>query len=130
GVAFAARSSAAPTDSVPWRALARVRGRELPVLVRKVEASHEALLLLLLRDVQEELADRDAVPGRVGVEAVDVLIALLPDVLADDGGRQLLGGEELRVHPDHEDLLVVRAVEDADAAPLGEGLARAPHVVV
>ena len=43
---------------VPVRALAHVAGRELPVLLGLVEPLQEALLLLLARDVEEELEDQ------------------------------------------------------------------------
>jgi hypothetical protein len=46
-------------------ALAHVVGRELPVLLRTLEPLEEAALLLVAGDVEEELADDDAVAGEV-----------------------------------------------------------------
>ena len=71
-----------------------------------------------------------AVAGQVALEGVDVLVALLPDLLGDELGRQLLPGQELRVHPHDQHFFVVGPVEDADPAALGQRLRRAPEKVV
>ena len=68
--------------------------------------------------------------AEVALEGADVLEALVPDLLGDQLRRQLLLGEELRVHAHDQRLLVVAAVEDADAAALGQALHAAPEVVV
>src|SRR5262249_4162472 len=94
------------------------------------DATEEALALLLVGDVEEELADDDAVVGEVALEGADVLVALVPDVLGDQLGGEPLPLQEFRVHPDHQRLLVVAAVEDTDAAALGEALHAAPEEVV
>jgi len=70
-------------------------------------------------DVQEELEDDDVVVKERALELVDVFEA------APDG----LGGDEL-VDPRREDVLVVRAVEDADHAARGNGLVNAPEKIV
>jgi len=62
---------------VPVCALADVVGLELPVLLRLVQPLQEALLLLVARQVQEELEDQVAVPRKVPLDARDVLAALL-----------------------------------------------------
>ena len=79
-------SGSRPSSRARWASA----DRELPVLVGIVEALQEALLLLLLRHVQEELADQDAVAHEVALEVADVLVALLPDRLGDQRRRQLL----------------------------------------
>ena len=71
-----------------------------------------------------------AVAREVALEVADVLVALLPDVLADERRRQLLAFQKLGVHPHDQHFLVVAAVEDADAAALGQVLRAPPHVVV
>jgi hypothetical protein len=109
----------------------QVGGRELPVLGRVVQAVEEPLLLFLLGDVQEDLHDPGAVAVEVVLKGVDVRITLLPHGLgrlfARDGPSS---GQELRVHPDHEDLLVVGAVEDADPPAFGQRLGGPPQEVV
>jgi len=55
------------------------------------EAFQKALLLLLLRDVQEELHHDDSIVREVLLESADVLETLLPDApLVTQLGRQLL----------------------------------------
>ena len=59
----------------------------------------------------------------------DRLHALLPQAVRIQTGEVLLL-EYLGMDPDHEDLLVVAAVEDADAAPLGQAAGGAPQEIV
>ena len=116
---------------VPVTALGQVGGRELPVLRRVVQAVEEPPLLLLLGDVQEDLHDPGAAAVEVALEGVDVRIALLPQRLGRLFGRDgPSSGQELRVHPDDEYLLVVGAVENADPAAFGERLGGPPQEVV
>src|SRR5512135_19699 len=75
---------------LPVAALAHVRGRELPVLVRVVQPLEKAPFLLGARHVQEELEEQEAVACEIALEIGDVLEALLPDVLADHLRWQLL----------------------------------------
>src|SRR6185503_13597009 len=108
----------------------RVRERELPILRRLVEPAEEAALLLPLGEVEEELPDERPVPGEVALEGVDVLEALLPNLLGLELGRDLLPPQDLGVDACDQDLLVVGTVEDPDAAALRETARRAPHEVV
>ena len=62
--------------------LGEIGGRELPVLVRIVDPRQEPPPLLVLGDVEEELENLGAVPVKVPLEGVDVLVALLPHPLA------------------------------------------------
>jgi hypothetical protein len=110
--------------------LLHVPGRELPVLLRLVDALEEAPLLLVARDVQEELADQHAVARQVAFECADVLVAVVPDILAEKLRWQLLGGQVFGVHLHGEHLLVVTAIEDADAPALGQVPQAAPQVVM
>jgi hypothetical protein len=80
--------------------------------------------------VQEELQHDHAVPAQVTLEPADVRVAILEDLLRLRLDGQPLALEELGMHADHQHLLVVRAVEDADAAALGEALRAAPEKVV
>src|SRR5216683_5688203 len=103
----------------PELALLEVGLVQLPVLVGGVDAGLQAASLLLVGDVQEKLEDDDVVVEERALELVDVFEA------APDG----LGGDEL-VDPRREDVLVVRAVEDADHAARGNGLVNAPEKIV
>ena len=80
--------------------------------------------------MQVELEDDRAVPRQVLFERVDVFEALVPDLLRDKRGRQLLRLEVLRVDAYRDDFLVVRTVEDADAPALGQDFRRAPEEIV
>src|SRR5262249_61869854 len=71
--------------------------------------------LLLLGDVEKELANDNAITGKISLEVPDVLEALLPNVLRHQLRRQFLRLEKLPMHPYDERLLVVATVEDADA---------------
>ena len=90
----------------------------------------EPAALLLLADVEEELDDPEALVGEVALPVVDLAEAAVPDAPVLELGRELLAGEDLRVDPDDEHLLVVGAVEDADVAALRQLLRVAPEVVV
>jgi hypothetical protein len=103
---------------------------ELPFLAGAVESRDEPLLLDRLRDVQEELDDLRAVAVEVALEGIDVLVALLPERLVSLAGREALRREPLRMHLQRDDLLVVRAVEDADASPPRQCVRDPPEVVV
>ena len=90
----------------------------------------EAPPLLLLRDVEEELHELEALVRQVALPVVDLAEAALPDARALELRRDLLAGQDLRVDPDDQDLLVVGAIEDADVAAFGQLLRVAPQVVV
>src|ERR1700722_16851073 len=87
--------------------------------------------LLFLRDVEEELDHTGAASIQMVLEGVDVLVPSLPKVRTGLGpGWEMLWGQQFGVHPDDQDLLVVRAVEDPDPPPLGQYLAATPEEVV
>jgi hypothetical protein len=64
---------------VPAIALGDVGGRELPVVVRQIEAAQQANPLLLLREVEEQLDDPEAVVAEVSLPVVDLAVAPVPD---------------------------------------------------
>jgi len=77
--------------------------------------------LLVLGQVQEDLDDAGAVAVQVGLGVDDGLEAVAPEVARGEGlVGQLLAAQDLGEHAHDEHLLVVRAVEDADAAALGQ----------
>src|SRR5262252_1670972 len=107
-----------------------VRSRELPVLLRYIEALHKALFLLLARHVQEELEDDDSLPSEVILKVRDIGEPLVPYAIADQGFGNLLLLEDLLVHAHNQDLLVIGAVEYPDPPALGQTLGIPPHEVV
>ena len=84
---------------VPVAALGDVGGVELPFLARRVEPREEALLLHVLRDVEEELDDPRPGPVEVALEGVDVLVALLPETLVALARREPLRARATRDAP-------------------------------
>ena len=100
-------------------AFGEIVDRELPVLVGDVESLEEALLLLVTRDVEEDLDDPGAVPVEVALEGVDVLEPVLPDLVRGRFPNAPPPGEEVGVDPCDQDLLVVRPVEDPNHPPGG-----------
>ncbi len=90
---------------VPALAHLDVADRELPALGRVVEAVLQALALLVLRDVEQELQDHGAGLGQHPFEVVDVVVAL-----AGLRRRQRAGDHR------HQHVLVVAPVEDHDLA--------------
>ena len=115
----------------PVFALFDVGERELPVLLRLVDARKEAFALLFLGQVQEEFDDARAVPVQVALEVADGAVAILPDaVVGDELPGKILFAEDRGMHAHDQHLFVIRAVEDADAAALGKLERRAPQEVV
>ena len=115
---------------VPEGALLGVARRKLPVLLRSLDPFQESLLLLLLRDVEEEFQDHDAVVREVLFEVVDVLEATIPNILVLCDWRQPLPLQDLGMDADDQDFLVIRTVEDTDASPFRQPLRAPPEVVV
>ena len=78
--------------------------------------------------MEEELEDQRAIAGEMFLEIVDVLIALFPEAFVGLLGRA--GAQPLGVHFHHQHVLVIRSVEDADAAALGQRLHVSPQEIV
>ena len=104
---------------VPVPAGLEITGAELPPLLRVVEASLEAAALLLPGDVEVDLHDGRAAMVEGLLEGVDEVVAGLPHLLRHQAE-----------HPRREDILVVRAVEDADLAGPGRRPVDPPEEVV
>ncbi len=66
----------------------------------------------------------------VPLERVDVLETLFPDSIAHQVASQLLAFEQLGVHPDDENVLVIRSVEDRNLALGGQHFGGPPQEVV
>ena len=104
---------------VPQHAVVEVAGVVLPVLRRVVQALEQTCLLLVGRDVQEALHDRRPVRRERLLEALDRAVAPRPGPPV--GQLQ---------DADGHDVLVVRAIEDAEHARLRELAADPPQEVV
>src|SRR6516164_7950136 len=74
----------------PELTLVHVRSRELPVLLRCIEAIHKPLFLFLARQLQEELEDNDSLPIKVILKVCDIGEPLVPYALADQRSGYLL----------------------------------------
>jgi hypothetical protein len=61
---------------------------------------------------------------------LDRLISFLPESLSLCRVGEVLSGEKLRTNPHYQDLFVVTAVEDADAAPFRKPFVRPPEKIV
>ena len=106
-------------EVVPAGAVVEIAVAELPSFVGAVDAILEPGPLLVARDVQEHLDDGRALVDQHLLELLDVGVALAPHRLR----RQFL-------HPHHQHVLVVAAVEHPDLAPLGSPAVDPPQVVV
>ena len=104
---------------VPALALVDVAVLELPLLLRVLQPLFQPGLLLVLGDVQEELADDRAFVDEHAFEVADVVVAPTPLLLRNQV-----------VHANDEHVLVVRAVEDRDVAATRGVFVDAPQVVV
>ncbi len=116
----------------PVAALLDVSEGELPVARRVFDPLHEARLLLVARDVEPELQDDGAVSREVPLVLTDRLVAVLeqPVEVSVVHVGQALVAQIRGVDAHDQDLLVVRAVEDADASSLGESPGGAPQEVM
>jgi len=119
-----------PLVVLPVAPVPDVAGGELPVLLRLVDALEEPLGLLPFGQVQHDLDDTDPVVDQVALPVVDLPVAAGPDPVIARDGRHPLRGQQFLMDPDHEHLLVVGPVEDADPAPPGQGALVPPQEVV
>src|SRR5262245_23101839 len=100
------------------------------MFVWPVEALDEALLLLLARHVQKKLENDRPLPSEIILEVRNVEESLIPDAFAHERWRQLLSLQNMLMHAHHEDLFVVRSVENPDSSPLGQALDVTPEKVM
>ena len=76
--------------------------------------------------MQKELADDCPAARHVPLEAPDVFEPLIPDLLPHERRRNFLPLQNLRMHPHHQHLFVIRTVENADVPALWQFVGRAP----
>src|SRR5262249_25823557 len=81
-------------------------------------------------NVQKELEHQRTVVDEHALECADVLEPLLPDARRHQPLRQLLALQQFGMDPHDQDLLVVRAVEDADPPARGQPPRDAPEKIV
>jgi hypothetical protein len=113
--------------------LGHIASVELPVLGGVFNAFDEALLLLVLGDIEHDLYYTNAVAVGIGLEGGDVLVAgvkQVTHVLLLLVGQTLILLDNLGVHFADEHLLVVRAIENADATARRKLQHGGPEVVV
>src|SRR5262249_39487375 len=97
---------------------------------RHLQALEKTSALLLPGNMQEELEHQRAVVGERALEGADVLEPLLLDARRHKPLGQHLALEQFGMHAHHQDLLVVRAVEDADPPARRQPPRAAPEKVV
>src|SRR6266576_4949747 len=71
----------------------------------------------------------DTILDHVALEVIYLFKACLPDAF-EALAWKLLSVQNLRVNANDKHFLIVRAIENADAAALGQRLAAAPQIVV
>src|SRR5271170_1723300 len=115
----------------PEFALFQIRVAELPVLAGVVDAVEKALSLFFFREVEKELDDASPVDVEMPLEIVDGTVTLAPDFLVVM--RRLRNGfglENVAMHPNDQDLLIVGTIEDRDPSALRQISGRPPEKVV
>src|SRR5262249_62034023 len=90
----------------------------------------QALFLLLPGHVEKELERHGAVACEMALKGVDVLVALFPNVLGDELGRQAFMRKHVLMHAHHKDLFVIGAVENADMATSWQHDHRPPEKIM
>lgn len=96
---------------------------ERSVLFRLVDTIQQTLALFFLGKMQHELYDPCPVSVEVLFEIDNPTVAVLPDgLLVEHIIGQALTVKDFRVHTNDQDLLIVRAVEDADPPAFRQAL--------
>src|SRR5262249_37675292 len=72
----------------------------------------------------------NTISGEIALEAANIFKTFLPDAFGHERLRKSLRSENLLVHPDDEDFLIVGAVEDTNFSALGNYLVSAPEIVM
>src|SRR5215469_18754138 len=84
-----------------------------------IKAGLQAVSLLILADVEEKFQDDDAVSHQHLLEGIDFIKTM----------RELLLGK-VAVDANHQNVLVMRAVENSDHAPSGNSTMNTPEKIV
>src|SRR5215469_15973996 len=115
---------------IPVVAFGHVRARELPVFFGLLRSFQKASLLFLLRNMQEKLNDDDAIADEISFKRANVLEALLPNALGNQGRWNSLLCQKFRMYADHQRFLVIAPVENADVSAIRQGFHAAPEIIV
>ena len=116
--------------SWPQLALGHITHGKFPPFARLIDALEKALALFLQRHIEKEFQNQCAVARQMPLEGADIVEAVLPDFLAGNRVRQSLARQVFAMHADGQHFLVVRTIENADTAALGQRLADAPEKIV
>src|SRR5215471_11315338 len=104
---------------VPIHPLLHVGRACLPKLCGIIEAGLQAISLLILADMEEEFQDDDVVAYQHLLEGIDFIKAM----------RELLRGK-VAMDANHQNILIMRAVEDSDHAMSGNSTMDTPEKIV
>ena len=116
---------------IPQRALGDVVHGELPVLRGLFQPVEKAQALFFLRQVEKKFDHHRAVACQMLLKGGNVLEAFAPDRgFSHQRQRDFLLPEHFRVDAHHQHFLVIGAVEDANAAALGQADRGPPQKIV
>src|SRR5690606_33461825 len=105
--------------TVPVLSFGDVVRIELPVLPRLVEPAQETVFLFVLRNVQPELQDRNAVARKVNFLVTNGLKPLVPKLIRIRGEWQPLVLQDPGMYSHYQHFFILAAVEDSDASAFG-----------
>ena len=100
------------------------------MLVRVFQPAQEPAALFRFREMEKEFPHEHSVAHQMAFKGVDVLEPFPPKVFRDQRRRQFLAGQQLGMHPHHQSLLVIGAVEYPDAPALRQPPVRAPQEIM
>ncbi len=104
---------------------------EFPVFFRIVNAFEKPPALFVLGQVQEKFDDAGAVAVQVFFQVENGAIPFFPDRSFIQQFRwNLLGAKQFRMHAHDEHLLIIGAIEDANASTSRQTAGRAPEKVM
>ena len=111
--------------------LVNVREAEFPVLIRLINAFEEAPSLFVLRQMEEELDDTGAITMEMLLQVHDRTIPFLPNgFLVAQLFRKAFVAENLGMHPNDENFLIVGTIEDGDPPAFGKPVRGAPEEIM
>lgn len=115
--------------TVPVAAFVDICHGKFPVLLLVEDSFGQAVALFILRYVQENLEDWEAVFIQVRFPVADLTVAYIPDILADEVLRHLALLDQI-MDAGNDDVFIVGTVEYADIPAAWKGFVNAPHVIV
>jgi len=120
-----------PHVILPELALLNIGGTEFPVLCRIINAFEKTRALFVVRLVEEELDDPCANAVEMLLQIHDGTVSFVPQVFRiEQLSRKSLATKNLGMHADDEHVLVIGAIENADAPAFRQATVRAPEEVM